>query len=251
MCREDRTVDTEEYEGLKITWEYDPDQSWADPREHCNLGTIVCWSRNYDLGDKHSFSDRDEFVRYFVEEPEWGRIERWYEREYEKIPYYPFVKTDDEYKDYHRKVDALDEEHRERLARAARKHAIIIPVYYHEHGPQCEMFIGDEDEDLWNNGAIGYVYVTRKDVLKEYSAKTLTPSVRKKAILVLESEVREYSKWLSGQVYQYTIEDKYGDTIDSCSGLLGWDWAQQAARDAAKWYDEHHPKQLELLEVNR
>jgi len=34
------------------------------PREWDNLGTMVCFHRHYDLGDKHEFSDPQDFLDY-------------------------------------------------------------------------------------------------------------------------------------------------------------------------------------------
>ena len=34
------------------------------PREWDNFGTMVCWHRNYDLGDKHDFADPEEFEEW-------------------------------------------------------------------------------------------------------------------------------------------------------------------------------------------
>ena len=37
------------------------------PREWDNLGTMVCWHRRYDLGDKHNFSDNEDFQEWLKE----------------------------------------------------------------------------------------------------------------------------------------------------------------------------------------
>ena len=37
------------------------------PRNWDNLGTMTCWHRRYDLGDKHNYSDPEEFFDYLRE----------------------------------------------------------------------------------------------------------------------------------------------------------------------------------------
>ena len=35
----------------------------SNPRDEYNLATMICWHRNYRLGDKHEFDDVDEFLQ--------------------------------------------------------------------------------------------------------------------------------------------------------------------------------------------
>jgi hypothetical protein len=41
------------------------DDLGESPREWDNLGTMVCWHRRYNLGDKHSYSDPDSFMEWW------------------------------------------------------------------------------------------------------------------------------------------------------------------------------------------
>lgn len=47
-------MDEERYKGFDIWLE--PDEDAESPREYDNLGTMVCFHRRYNLGDKHSLS---------------------------------------------------------------------------------------------------------------------------------------------------------------------------------------------------
>src|SRR5258708_32679686 len=51
------------YKGYKITIEQD--QFADDPRNWDNLGQMICWHRNYDLGDKHEFDEPQDFKTSF------------------------------------------------------------------------------------------------------------------------------------------------------------------------------------------
>jgi len=55
-------VETEEYKGHIIELYQDTDPE--SPREWDNLGKMVCFHRQYDLGDKHNFADGEELVNF-------------------------------------------------------------------------------------------------------------------------------------------------------------------------------------------
>jgi hypothetical protein len=47
----------------------------------------------------------------------------------------------------------------------------------------------------------------------------------------LASEVEEYSDWACGDVYYYDIDSPDGES-ESCCGLIGRDYAEEAAKEA-------------------
>lgn len=55
-------VEQFELGGLTVTIDYDQDAE--SPREWDNLGTMVCWHRRYNLGDKHEFSTPTDFQEW-------------------------------------------------------------------------------------------------------------------------------------------------------------------------------------------
>lgn len=55
----------EEYKGYTIKIEQDLQPE--SPREWDNVGTMVCWHRQYDLGDKHNYETPDDFTDYLKE----------------------------------------------------------------------------------------------------------------------------------------------------------------------------------------
>ena len=57
--------------GLKAIIEYEPDPDFGNPREMDNVGTMICFHKRYNLGDKHNLTleeaievenDPDNFV---------------------------------------------------------------------------------------------------------------------------------------------------------------------------------------------
>ena len=52
---------------------------------------------------------------------------------------------------------------------------------------------------------LGYIYVTKEDVRKEYNVKRVSRKVLDKVTKLLQSEVEEYDHFLTGNVYGYEI----------------------------------------------
>lgn len=90
------------------------------------------------------------------------------------------------------------------------------------------------DPQGWDWGRVGYIYVTREEILKEYSRKRLSKKLIAKVREVLESEVKTYDEYLTGAVYGYVVEDPDGDNIDSCWGFYGFDYCKTTAKEVAE-----------------
>lgn len=78
----------------------------------------------------------------------------------------------------------------------------------------------------WDSGQVGYIYMTREDILCEYGKPNgrVTRTMREKARALMEGEVQTYDEYITGQVYGYTIEDRAGNEYDSCWNFFGWDY---------------------------
>ena len=68
---------------------------------------------------------------------------------------------------------------------------------------------------------MGYIYVSKADVRKEYNWKRITEQREAKIIKYLESEVKVYDDFLAGNVWGYVVEDSEGEHIESCWGYYG------------------------------
>lgn len=75
--------------------------------------------------------------------------------------------------------------------------------------------------DRWDSGYVGFVFVTKEKLLKEYGGKKVTKAMLAKAEGVLRGEVENYDDYIKGNVYGYTITDPNGDDGASCWGFLG------------------------------
>lgn len=175
--------------------QYDPDP--PNPvKEWDNLGRVILFDGWEKLADEHSFS-RD---------PEW-----WAE-------------------------DSLSLP--QRIARWEQEPILFLPLYF-----RCPsrggLFAGDpgeweEEGSYYRSRPDGLIYVTRSAVLEEYSRKILTRKVREGALEVLKGEVETFGEFLEGDCYGWVVKDPWGETVDSCWGIYGLEYAKEAGRDAAE-----------------
>jgi hypothetical protein len=108
---------------------------------------------------------------------------------------------------------------------------LVIPLYLHDHGG---ITIATKPfGDPWDSGQVGFIYITRDRLQKEYGKKTITKKTLDQARKVLEGEVETYDDYLTGQVYSFVVEDEGRNEIDSLHGIYGFEHARQEARAAA------------------
>lgn len=223
---------------LKIERDDDP----LNPRKDCDpYGTMVCWHGRYNLGDQVSKEDDPEkHLLYMAEEVSEGvaeRFENWDDN-------YPYPTSQEQWRDYdhaknltwNRMVQSvLDREY------------IILPLYLYDHSG-ITMNTGGFSCP-WDSGQVGYIYISRKDALKEHGWKILTAKRREQVQNFLENSVKEYDCYLRGEgygfrVFEYECEpgaeppedlDEWEEG-DSCWGFLGEDWAVEGIYDHVSGY---------------
>ena len=181
----------EEYKGYEFKIEQDEDAD--SPRNWDNLGTMVCWHRNYDLGDKEATGILTP--REFVE---WA--------------------------DGNADI------------------AVILPLFLYDHSG-LRMKVGSfagllpQGHAEWDTMQVGWIYVTKEALRKEYSCKRVTAKVLAQARKVLEGEVETYDQYLSGDVWGYVID---GVADGSCWGFYGYDECLSEAKAVIDAHIERH-----------
>ena len=177
-----------------LTVRLEQDTDAESPRDWDNLGTMVCWHRNYNLGDKHGFSDPSEF------------------------------RDSEEYKTA----------------------AIVLPLYLYDHSGitiSCKPF-----SCPWDSGQVGYVYISKDKIRKEYSTKRITKALLERVTGYLVNEVKTYDDYLTGNVWGFVVEDEDGEVIDSCWGFIGdVDNTFAEGKAAAESYLENETEQKQLV----
>jgi hypothetical protein len=165
------------------------DDDPEDPRGWDNLGTMVCFHRRYNLGDKHNFDEPSE-ARDFLKD------------------------------------------------KKARH--IVLPLYLYDHSGITMNTTGFSCP--WDSGQVGWIYITREKVRKEYGCKRVTKKMVEKIKGYLRNEVETYDQYLTGDVYGFRITDEETEEeMDSCWGFFGEKYCMEEAESIVKHLIENEP----------
>jgi hypothetical protein len=202
----EKPVETIDYKGFEIRIFNDEfiDES---PRGWDNLGKMVCWHSRYTLGDEQPKCDQYEYMHSVL----WGEG----------------IFNDDIL--YTTKQDI-------KIEKKFNKIAISLPLYLYDHSGITMNTTGFSCP--WDSGQVGFIYVLKKDVLKEWNKKKMTKQLYAKAVKVLKQEVEIYDQYLRGDVYGFQIIELDCDdnNLDSCWGFYGMDYCIQEAKSVADYW---------------
>ena len=99
------------------------------------------------------------------------------------------------------------------------KNVFYLNLYLYDHSG-ITMSTGSFN-DPWDSGQVGIIYVTKDEVREEYGKKVISAKLKKQVYEMLESEVKTYDNYLTGEVYGFVVEDEDENHIDSCYGFYG------------------------------
>jgi hypothetical protein len=218
------------------------DDEPRNPREdYDNFGTMACWHRSYNLGDKHNFSDPIDLMREMVnasvhtgdlvnfiksgkanglrvdENPTagtysltslWDFNGQWHEEYGGSLP----IDTSD----VNLRDAILDNMSIGDLRRFAERSHVIMPLYLYDHSG-ITMSTSDFN-DRWDSGQVGFIYVSHEKIADNFGS--VTPENLEKTKKLLKGEVQDYDCHLRGERYGFRLYDR-GEEIDSCWGFLG------------------------------
>jgi hypothetical protein len=111
--------------------------------------------------------------------------------------------------------------------------AVILPLYLYDHSGITMNTTGFSCP--WDSGMVGFIFVSKKKVREEYGYKYITKKVRERITGYLESEVKVYDQYLTGDIYGYKITKK-GEELDSCWGYYGQDECMKEAESIVEYY---------------
>lgn len=190
----------------RVRIEYDPDGSACDPREYDELVEIVTPNlRRYNVATKDAHFQREHDL--LLERGLGGSFGR-----------------------YLRIFHGID----------------AWPVYMYEHSAvalSIGSFVGRAQHAEWDSGQVGWAYINpnaeRWEGMDEHA--------------LIGGFVEELGRWMNGEVYGYVVErrvtgkkvydgntdldEDFEEWVDDeddygCWGLIGYEWAEQAAREA-------------------
>jgi hypothetical protein len=201
----DDLIEEVEYKGFRIEI-YPCDNFGESSRDWDNLGTMACFHKRYDLGDKTELKSSD--------------FNGW-----------------DELAAYLEKQGA----------------AVIMPLYLYDHsGITISCGNSYPYNDRWDAGQVGFIYVTKEKIRKEYGVKRVSKELLETVREVLVNEVKTYDQDLRGDVYSF-VSYKGDEEIDSCGGLYGVEYAVQYAKDEIdahiKWLAKEEEELVKDMQV--
>ena len=112
---------------------------------------------------------------------------------------------------------------------------IAIPVFMYDHSGLWINTTGFSCP--WDSGQVGYIYISKEKVRREYSCKRITKKLKNMIREILCSEVDLYNDYLSGNVYGFTLTNKENaEEIDSSCGFYGTDYIENGIFDYVSSY---------------
>lgn len=110
---------------------------------------------------------------------------------------------------------------------------IVLPLYLFDHSGITMSTA--QFNCPWDSGQVGWIYITKKDVKKEFKDwKIISNSRKYKIVEYLRNEVEIYNQFITGDVYGYTISNDDNDHIDSCWGFFGHDYKDNGLLEQAQ-----------------
>jgi hypothetical protein len=197
-------------------------------RDWDNLGTMVTQHSRYVLGDEQ-VSDAEEWARGLAEELDptvADRIDYW---ENGKGWAYLYDKYGDP-----QAWSESDKRINDIIQKAFDQHlAAMLPLYLYDHSG-ITMRVSPFSCP-WDSGQVGYIYVSKATVRKEYNVKRISKKLQKRVEKYLVGEVETYDDFLTGNVWGYIVDvdgariacetcehESRPETVrDSCWGFYG------------------------------
>ena len=123
---------------------------------------------------------------------------------------------------------------------------VILPLYLYDHSGITMNTTGFSCG--WDSGRVGFIFISKDKIRKEYGWKNLTKSRLAKIREYLKGEVETYDQYIKGDVYGYTITDTETDEeVDSCWGYYGEDYCMKDATEIAEHFvEQDKQEQLEM-----
>lgn len=141
------------------------------------------------------------------------------------ICFHPRYKLGDEKTEYFEKDPDAFQDH----IKAHPKDYFILPLYLYDHSG-ITMSTGPFSCP-WDSGQVGWIYVSKEAIRKEWGKKRISPKLKKLIYKNLEGEVYTYDQYLTGDVYGFELVREHEDCeidggeefLDSCWGFYGSD----------------------------
>jgi len=118
-----------------------------------------------------------------------------------------------------------------------------LPLYLYDHSGITMNTTGFSCP--WDSGQVGFIFTTKKYIQRNFKIRKVTPEYVTKAMEILESEVKEYNDYITGNCYGFVIEDENANEIDAVWGLIG-NYENVCLKEAKDYIDNAGDIQLQL-----
>lgn len=169
------------------------------PRDEDTFGTMFCYHRNYNLGDKPKFKPSSEDLPYWFAR----EVDPDFDQKLDRIQnegYNDLVAEGLSFNDALKETDKKEQALFFETITASK--AIILSLYLADHGG---LSISATDYgDHWDSGKVGVIFVMPDKIKEEFG--DLSDESLEKARNLLLGEVSEYDLYLKGEVYGIVTE---------------------------------------------
>lgn len=249
---------------IRVIVDSDPEHPRRD--WDCQLDTMLCWHRRYDLGDENPHKDGRPAHMFLEILSEAGP-------EVLRRVLITIVKSDNHvHGDYLSNIEGMTlqerrdywhyflccqmehsttEEWNQALLYAVRKVAMIMPLHLYDHSGITMSTTGFSCP--WDSGQVGWIYMTFKKFIEETGhasdEEKTSGKLGKESLKKLEawliSSVKTYDQFLRGDIYGFVMETAvvcgqghaHWDHEDSCWGFYGTDFDNGMSDHIS---EEHH-----------
>ena len=197
---------TYEYKGCNVTWDYD--ECAKNPREWDNVSHMICWHRWCNIGDDHNYNETRTF--------------------FENLVMYNYDIPD----------DVIYEMSEKELYKKIKEIAVIMPISMYEHSGMSIWY--GIPTGQWDSGQVGWGYMTKEEALK--NLQCTEENWREVAKKQMENEMKTYSHYVAGDVFNYIVKDPDEDIVDSCIGCYGYQAIEDQTEEIHELIDDHMTK---------
>lgn len=125
------------------------------------------------------------------------------------------------------------------------KQGVVFPLYLYDHSG---LTISTAPFSCpWDSGQVGFIYADKEAIRKNWGIKAVSKKHLEQTASILQSEVKTYDQYLTGDVYGYVITDEEGEVVDSCWGFYGEDEAKGAGVEALEAQMKYEAREAEKI----
>ena len=100
------------------------------------------------------------------------------------------------------------------------KKFIALPLYIYDHSGVTMSTTPFSCQ--WDSSKVGYIYASKGDVRKDWNVPRVSHKLKQQILEQFKAEIKEFSSYLSGDVYAYDVLDDTDENgSDSCGRFYG------------------------------